>query len=198
AADVLVRIFDPFFTTKFTGRGLGLAAVLGIIRGHKGGVRIESEAGKGTEFEVVFPLVEASPVRNEAEKKAEAVINGGGRTILAIDDEPSVLELLDDVFTDANFKVLQTLNPMEGIRLYRKHQQEISMVILDYSMPGMDGKETFEKLVKINKNVKVILCSGYSEEEMKSAFGEVHPLDFIKKPYKPSELLERVSSLLLA
>ena len=198
AADVLVRIFDPFFTTKFTGRGLGLAAVLGIIRGHKGGVRIESEAGKGTEFEVVFPLVEASPVRNEAEKKAEGVINGGGRTILAIDDEPSVLELLDDVFTDANFKVLQTLNPMEGIRLYRKHQQEISMVILDYSMPGMDGKETFEKLVKINKNVKVILCSGYSEEEMKSAFGEVHPLDFIKKPYKPSELLERVSSLLLA
>ena len=194
--EVLARIFDPFFTTKFTGRGLGLAAVLGIIRGHRGGVRIESEAGRGTQFEVVFPWVEPSSERNEVEKKADTVVNGGGRTILAIDDEPSILELLDDVFTDANFRLLQTLNPNEGIQLYRKHHDEISLVILDYSMPDMDGRAAFENLVKIDKNVKVILCSGYSEEEMKSSFADIQPVDFVKKPYLPVELLERVSRIL--
>jgi len=194
--DVLARIFDPFFTTKFTGRGLGLAAVLGIIRGHNGGLRIESEEGKGTKFEIVFPLVDVSPVIKTYEAKNEAVINGSGKTILVIDDELAVLELLRDVFADVNIKVIEASNPIEGIQLYRKYQKEISMIILDYSMPDMDGKQTFEMLIKVNKNVKVILCSGYSEEEVKSAFGEVHPVDFIKKPYKPSDLLSRVSRII--
>ena len=193
--EVLSRIFDPFFTTKFTGRGLGLAAVLGIIRAHKGGVRIESEVGKGTTFEIILPLVKRS-VKIDVPMRSDATpINGNGKTVLVIDDELSVLELLSDVFNDANFKVLQTHNPIEGINLYRKHQREISIVILDYSMPDMDGKIAFEKLVKIDKGVRVLLCSGYSEDEMKSGFGDIRPLDFIKKPYKPAELLERVSSI---
>ncbi len=194
--EVLARIFDPFFTTKFTGRGLGLAAVLGIVRGHHGGLRIESEEGKGTEFEVIFPLVNAPAITGEPEMKAGTTVNGEGKTVLVIDDEPSILELLKDVFTDANFKVIEASNPMEGIDLYRQNQHAIVMVVLDYSMPGMDGKTTFEKLVKIDTNVKVLLCSGYSEEEMKSAFGNIRPNGFIKKPYKPIELLENVSSIL--
>ncbi|MEI7907224.1 MAG: ATP-binding protein [Bacteroidota bacterium] len=94
--ETLTRIFDPFFTTKFTGRGLGLAAVLGIIKGHKGGLRIESEVGKGTMFEIVWPLVEASTISNITEKK-EIEINGEGKTILVIDDEFTVIELVNDV-----------------------------------------------------------------------------------------------------
>ena len=196
SSEVLGRIFDPFFTTKFTGRGLGLAAVLGIIRGHKGGVRIVSEEGMGTSFEIIFPLL-VTTTTNKVEKMGrESVIDGAGRTVLVIDDESFVLDLLTDVFTDAHFTVLQSLNPVEGIELYRKHQQEIVVVILDYSMPGMDGKAAFDELVKINKEVAVLLCSGYTEEEIKSAFGDSRPLGFIKKPYRPSELLLQVSSLL--
>ncbi len=194
--EVLGRIFDPFFSTKFTGRGLGLSAVLGIVRGHQGGIRVSSEEGKGTEFEIVFPLVETPVASKSGEKKAAHVVNGEGKTVLLIDDEPTVLELLTDIFTEAKFTVIGALDPAEGIELFRQYQRDIVMVVLDYSMPGMNGRTVFEKLMKINKDAVVMLCTGYTEEEMKSAFGNSHPRDFIQKPYKPSELLEKVSSLL--
>ena len=123
-------------------------------------------------------------------------MNGEGKTVLVIDDEPFVLELVTDIFTQAKFTVIGALNPLEGIELYIRHQQNIAMIVLDYSMPGMDGKATFEELVKINKDVKVLLCSGYTEEEMESAFGDVRPAGFIHKPYQPAALLERMSRVL--
>ncbi len=201
----LERIFDPFYTTKFTGRGLGLAAVLGIVRGHHGGIRIQSqegqegkegEEGKGTKFETIFPIAESVVEPEPGKAQPSAVIDGNGKTVLVIDDEPAVLELLTDIFTDANFEVLGALNPVEGIELYRQHQREIAVVILDYSMPGMDGKAAFEELLKINKEVKVLVCSGYTEEEMQSAFAGVRPGGFIHKPYRPATILERVSSMI--
>jgi len=196
SSEIMARIFDPFFTTKFTGRGLGLAAALGIVKGHKGGVRIESELGKGTTFEIVFPLTNAV-LKSEGQVNRETpAINGAGHSVLVIDDEESVVDLLNDVFTEANFRVFQTLDPIQGIEVYREHQQDIALVILDYSMPNMDGRTAFEELVKINKEVKVLLCSGYTEEEMQSGFGDIRPIGFIKKPYRPSELLARVSKTL--
>jgi len=90
------------------------------------------------------------------------------------------------------------MNPIEGIELYRRRQRDIAMVILDYSMPGMDGRVAFEELRKISKSIPVLLCSGYTEEEMKSAFGDIRPNSFIKKPYRPIELLERVDSIIPA
>jgi len=194
----LSRIFDPFFTTKFTGRGLGLAAVLGIIRGHGGGVRIDSEVGKGTTFRIVFPLREAAMAADKIELKEKRVVDGKGQTVLVIDDEPSVLEMLQDVFSDANFKVIEASNPGEGIDLYRQYQQEIVLIILDYSMPGMDGKAAFEEIVKIKKEVNIVLCSGYTEEEMQSGFGDIRPQAFTQKPYRPSDLLEKAAGLLSA
>jgi CheY-like chemotaxis protein len=193
--ETLTRIFDPFFTTKFTGRGLGLAAVLGIIKGHKGGLRIESEVGKGTMFEIVWPLVEASKISNITEKK-EIDVNGEGKTILVIDDESTTIELLDDVLSEANFKVISALDPIKGIELYRQHHQTISMVVLDYSMPHMDGKAAFEKLLQINKDIKVLLCSGYTEEETMSVFGIDRPTGFFHKPYSTKEFVQQVGEIL--
>ena len=195
--ELLARIFDPFFTTKFTGRGLGLAAVLGIIRGHHGGIRIHSESGKGSEFDVVFPMVQPLLKPKSQETKQIPALDGEGKTVLVIDDEPSVLELLTDVFTDAGFKVIKALDPIEGIELYRQHQESILLVVLDYSMPGMDGKTAFHELLKINSDVNVLLCSGYTEEEIRSVFGDILPHSFIQKPYKPSALMEKVSRILI-
>jgi two-component system, cell cycle sensor histidine kinase and response regulator CckA len=195
--EMLTRIFDPFFTTKLTGRGLGLAAVLGIIRGHHGGIHIESEMGQGTEFQIIFPLVEASKLANAQKMIASTAINGDGKTVVVIDDESSVLELLTDTFTDANFKVIGALNPTEGVELYREHFRNVAVVVMDYSMPGMDGKAAFNELVKINKDVIVVLCSGYMEDEVMSVFGKSHPHSFIQKPYKPNDLLEKVWDILI-
>jgi PAS domain S-box-containing protein len=193
--ETLSRIFDPFFTTKFTGRGLGLAAVLGIIKGHKGGIRIESEVGKGTMFEIVFPLIDSFKTTEESEKGKLSLVNGEGKTILVIDDEASIIELLEDVLPEANFKVISALDPLKGIEIYRRDHKNISLVVLDYSMPHMDGMATFEELLKINKDVKVLLCSGYSEEETLSVFGIDRPTGYFQKPYKPETLLQRLAEL---
>ena len=196
SAEVLARIFDPFFTTKFTGRGLGLAAVLGIIKGHHGGIRIRSREGVGTDFEIVFPAVHASSVPSVQGVAASQAVDGGGKTVLVIDDEPSIIELLSDLLGDSKFNVLTALDPAEGIELFRREHARIALVVLDYSMPKMGGQEAFTALTEIDREVKVILCSGYTEEEIKSAFGEVRPDAFMKKPYRPSDLLERIRKMI--
>ena len=193
--EVLARIFDPFFTTKFTGRGLGLAAVLGIMKGHHGGVRIQSREGVGTNFEIVFPAVHGPGVSGPQGIAAPPPLDGGGKTVLVIDDEPAVVELLRDILVDSNFNVLSALDPSEGIDLYRREHTRIALVVLDYSMPKMGGLEAFRALTEIDDTVKVILCSGYTEEEIRSAFGEVRPEAFMKKPYRPSEFLERIRGM---
>ena len=194
--EALSRIFDPFYTTKFTGRGLGLAAVLGIVRGHQGGIRIVSRVGSGTQFDVVFPMVTVGTASGAPPATEARMMTGEGMTALVIDDEPFVLDLVRDIFTEAKFEVLGALNPLEGIDLYRKHQDRISVVILDYSMPGMDGRSAFEELRKIRKDVKVLLCSGYTEEETSAAFGDARPAGFIQKPYRPADVMEKIRQIL--
>ena len=196
--ETLSRIFDPFFTTKFTGRGLGLAAVLGIIKGHKGGLRIESEEGKGTLFEIVLPLATSSIPSVISEKKALSALNGEGKTILIIDDDPYVFDLLKDILTEARFTVIGASDPMKGIEMFRQDHEKIAMTILDYSMPVMDGKAAFEEMLKIDPAAAVLLCSGYTEEETLLTFGTERPKGFFQKPYKAQELLDRVAFILSA
>ena len=194
--EMLALIFDPFFTTKFTGRGLGLSAVLGIIKGHYGGLRIETEVGKGTMFEIVWPLIEPSKKTDIPEKKEIAVVGGEGKTILVIDDDPIVFQLLEDVLSEVNFNVIGASDPLEGIELYRKEFQNIAMVILDFSMPNMNGKDAFEKLLQINNDVMVLLCSGYPEADTLSEFGKVKPAGFFQKPYDTDTLVQWVANIL--
>ncbi len=196
AKEKLSCIFDPFYSTKFTGRGLGLAAVLGIVRGHLGGIRIVSEVGKGTQFDIVFPMVKAETISHVQAASDQRVVEGKGRTVLVIDDELFVLDLVTDIFTEAGFVVLGALNPLDGIELYRLHHDRIVVVILDYSMPGLDGRAAFEELRKINENVWVLLCSGYTEEETTSAFSGARPVGFIQKPYRARVVLDYVQKIL--
>ncbi|MEI7907816.1 MAG: response regulator, partial [Bacteroidota bacterium] len=158
--------------------------------------RIESKEGKGTMFEIVFPLIAASHMDAVSEKKELSTANGEGKTILVIDDEVSLIELLEDILPEVNFKVISALDPLKGIEIYRRDQKNIAMVILDYSMPIMDGKGAFEELLKINKDVKVLLCSGYTEEETMSVFGIDRPTGYFQKPYKPEALVQRVAEII--
>ncbi|MBP6673024.1 MAG: PAS domain S-box protein, partial [Bacteroidetes bacterium] len=194
--ETLSKIFDPFFSTKFTGRGLGLAAVLGIVKGHHGGLRITSEVGKGTMFEILFPFAVHTKANNDAERKSMPAIHGEGRTILAIDDEPSVIELLEDTLSASHFTVISTVDPEKGIEIYRAQHQQISLVILDYSMPKLNGKAAFEELRKIDSTVKVLLCSGYSEEETMSGFTSARPSGYFQKPYDTDELVQKVAAII--
>ncbi|MFZ4620863.1 MAG: PAS domain S-box protein [Bacteroidota bacterium] len=196
--ETLSKIFDPFFSTKFTGRGLGLAAVLGIVKGHHGGLRITSNVGKGTMFEIVFPLSAHAKKKDGPEQRTLPPVHGEGRTILVIDDEPSVIELLDDTLSASNFTVISALDPVNGIEIYRQHHQNISMVILDYSMPKLNGKAVFDELLKIDSAVKVLLCSGYTEEETMSGFTGKRPAGYFQKPYDTDELVQRVAAIIVA
>jgi PAS domain S-box-containing protein len=194
--ETLTKIFDPFFSTKFTGRGLGLAAVLGIVKGHHGGLRIASEVGKGTIFEIVFPFAAQSKANTSTEQIIIPEVDGGGKTILVIDDEPSVIELLQDTLSVSHFTVISSLDPVNGIDIYRQQHQQISLVILDYSMPKLNGKAVFDELLKIDHTVKVLLCSGYSEEETMSGFTNERPAGYFQKPYDTVEIVQRVASII--
>ncbi len=194
--ETIEKIFDPFFTTKFVGRGLGLSAVLGIIRGNEGGISIESMVGKGTTFKVLLPLIQHSgPERTLLDTENQSPILQNIK-ILVIDDEQYVLEMAVDILEFSNYKLLSAADPEKGITIFQEQWQSIDMVILDYSMPKMNGKEVFVELRKINPDVKVIISSGYTEEEIFELMGDDTPSSFIQKPYTQGNLLSVVKRIL--
>jgi CheY-like chemotaxis protein len=189
------RIFDPFFTTKFTGRGLGLAAVAGIVRGHRGGIRVESEAGRGTSFQVIFPALAAKAAIPEPETSANRTFKLHG-IALVIDDDEGVRELASEVLLRAGMKVLRATDGHEGVKLFERHADKISIVLLDRTMPSLSGADTFKAIHAIRANAKVVLVSGYSEERVTAEL-ENHTLaGFLKKPFEPEDLLKRVQEVL--
>lgn len=189
------RIFDPFFTTKPTGHGLGLAAVLGIVRGHRGGLSVASELGSGTTFSLVFPAGDAGMPATPAEVTTPPSVAVAGQ-VLVIDDEEAVRDAVTDFLTYAGMHVLRASGGAEGLTLYGKHGAEIDLVVLDLSMPEMSGEETLERLRALNPDVRVLLSSGYDESEVARRFTGKRLAGFIQKPYRPNELIAKVGALL--
>jgi two-component system cell cycle sensor histidine kinase/response regulator CckA len=190
------RLFEPFFTTKFTGRGLGLSAVLGIVRGHKGTLKLESELGKGTTFSVLFPASEAPTERQACGNGAQT---GGWRTegtVLLVDDEETIRTLGAGMLTSLGCTVLTAADGREALEVFGEHREEITLVLLDLTMPHMDGEEAFRELRLIDPEVRVIISSGYTEKDVTSRFAGQAPVGFLQKPYSMAELTERLRAAL--
>ncbi len=187
-AKIIRKIFDPFFTTKFTGRGLGMSAVLGIVRGHHGALRVYSEAGKGTTFKILFPVASESLEQASNQLVVPGQWQPSG-VILVVDDEETIREVASMMLEDMGFSVLTAEDGVDALAVYRQHQQEIVGVLMDMTMPKMDGKECFRELRRINADVKVILSSGYNELDATSRFVGQGLAGFIQKPYSPEALM---------
>lgn len=190
-ATTLARIFEPFFSTKFTGRGLGLAAVMGIMRGHHGGIRLSSELGEGTTFKVAFPVSTAEPVvtteKAEPARPAQLLLNKG---VLVIDDEQTVLDAMQDILELEKSDVFTATDGRSGVEFYEQNCEKISLVLLDLSMPGMNGIETLAALQEVNPNVFVVLLSGYSELEVLQKLPvDIKHVSFVQKPFQIQTLL---------
>lgn len=190
------QIFEPFFTTKTTGRGLGLSAVMGIVRKHRGAVHILSSPGKGTTFRVLFP-VSKEPCSVTIRQPEFISLKNGNGSILVIDDEETVRVLAKRVLSAAGYEVLTACDGAEGFAIFNAHKDRVRAVLLDLIMPNMSGDEMLEQLLQLRMDIPVILSSGYSEKEARARMkGNGEFSAFLQKPYRGAELLAAVNDLL--
>ncbi|MDQ6950033.1 MAG: PAS domain S-box protein [Mariprofundales bacterium] len=190
------KIFDPFFTTKFTGRGLGMSAILGIIQGHHGYLRLESQLDKGTTFTLLFPPTEQSVSVAEEAGDPVALLPAAGRMVLIVDDEEPIREAAGMMLSDAGFSTRIACDGAEAVKVFEQSHEEIDVVLLDLTMPQMDGETALLALRKIDPTVRVLISSGYSSSELASRFAKQHLSGFVHKPYTPQQLIAAVGQAL--
>ena len=185
------RIFDPFFSTKFVGRGLGLAAVHGIVRGHHGAIRVYSTPGQGTKMVVLFPAAAHAPA-----PEPEATAASSGSMVLVVDGEPAIRSLAENVLARAGMKVLTAENEKTALELFRKEGAGISAAVVDLQTPSMAGIETCKKLREISPEFPIILTSGLDEAEVEKTCSSLRPVRFLQKPYTAQRLARAVADVL--
>ncbi|GBC81844.1 Sensor kinase CckA [bacterium HR10] len=193
APEHISRIFDPFYTTKEVGKGtgLGLAVVYGVVRSAGGFIEVESQVGRGTTFTLYFPAATEAPARERSGESVRA-----RPKILLVDDEPAVRRVATLILARHGYDVLLASDGAEALEIYRERQGEIALVILDVTMPRMGGLACYEQLIRLNPEVKVILCSGYNLEDLGPRVPMRPGVRFLQKPYQIEELIHTVRSLL--
>lgn len=193
-ADIKDKMFEPFFSTKREGRGLGLSAVLGIVRAHGGAMRVYSEVDRGTTFKILLPTCEDVARQKGRRPDSKPTWKASG-TILVVDDEPSVRQFARRCLQRWGFDVLSAEDGREALAIYERHRDIIKVVLLDMMMPHMGGEKTFTELRRIDPNVRVVLSSGYNEQDAVQRFAGRGLAGFIQKPYQVQKLLEVIRGI---
>jgi PAS domain S-box-containing protein len=188
--DTLRRIFDPFFSTKFSGRGLGLAAVMGIVRSHQGLIRIRTEPEQGTSFQVLFPSVRGKVTKQEKPSAARSEWRGEG-TILVVEDEEEVREVAERILQDFGFRTIPAVDGRDALDVMESRGSEMTAILMDLSMPRMGGQEALRQLRQSWPDLPVIMMSGYTEEAVASQFSDAGPgvTAFLQKPFFAEDLI---------
>ena len=187
------RMFDPFFTTKKVGRGLGLATALGIVGSHRGGIKVYSQPGRGTTVEVLFPT---STRRPEVAAPSPAPAWQPAGTILVVDDEELVLEVAREILASRGFDVLTASGGAEAVEVYRRHHPALTAVVLDMTMPDVNGEEAFQQIRAIDPQARVLMMSGFSKRKVPLRVIEMGLGGFLHKPFRPQELIDKLREMI--
>jgi signal transduction histidine kinase/ActR/RegA family two-component response regulator len=194
--ETLAKIFEPYFSTKMVGRGLGMATVLGIIRGYRGAILVDSQVNQGTTFTVFFSPVSDSGAGTEAQGIRQIVSAAEPGLALVVDDEETVREVAAATLRKHGWHVLEAADGIEALNAMRSHAQEINIILLDLTMPNMDGRAALREIRRLKPEARVLLTSGYTQNYTMEGIAQDGRIGFIQKPYMPSDLVEMISRLL--
>ncbi len=194
--EILGKVFDPYFSTKFTGRGLGMAAVMGIIRSHNGAVRVSSIKNQGSVFTALFPI---QGISLRQVKPGHAKIDSGiaGRTVLLVDDDTMVMDIGSQFLKRMGYTVQTASSGQAALDIFKAAPDRIDCIVLDFSMPGMDGLETMQQIRTIRPDTRIIITSGYTRQQIEDRFAPIGlPDDFIQKPFEMKTLQEKLHGVI--